>query len=423
MNKDRKQRYDVVVIGGGAAGVAAALGAARQGARTLLVERYGFLGGAAANANVLSYCGFYLPGDDHRLIVGGVGARVLAELERLGFDGSPMRAPSGNWIVMLDPEAVKIAMDRLVAEPGIDCRLHCSLIGAQRSATHIEAVTLFDHAGPFDVEAAAFVDASGDADLGHAAGVPTMAQAAPGRSPQVASFPVRLTGVPATVTVDRHALAALMPEFRNDNVRASVRPHGGHFIRLPGSGDLWWMGIDLVTDGLDSADLGAAERNARDLTWRFLELIRARLPGFQHAYISATGPQLGIRDSRQLQPQYRLTANDLLSGRLRDDGIACGCWPAEVHSGGGGPKFQPVGGNGYYHVPLASLQAVGVDNLWLGGRVIGCDELVYGSLRVMGTAFATGQAAGIAAAQRAAGDLAPDPVRVRAELLRQGAIL
>jgi hypothetical protein len=421
MSKHRTQRYDVVVIGGGAAGVAAALGAERQGAHTLLVERYGFLGGAAANANVLSYCGFYLAGPDHRLIVGGVGTRVLAELERLGFEASPIRAPSGNWIVMLDPEAVKVAMDRVVAESDIDCRLHCSLIGMNRSSARIEAVTLFDHIGPFDVEATAFVDASGDADLGQAAGVPTMAQAEPGRPRQVASFPVRFTGVPRDLTVERDALAALMPAFRNDIANAYVRQHGGHFIRLPGSHDLWWMGIDLVTGGLDSDDMGIAERNGRELAWRFLELLRARMPGFERAFIAATGPQAGIRDSRQLQTRYRLTDADVLSGRLRDDGIACGCWPAEVHAGPGGPKFRPVGGDGYYHVPLASLHAVDVDNLWLGGRVIGCDEMAYGSLRVMGTAFATGQAAGIAAAQ--CGNSAPDAVRVRAELLRQGAIL
>ena len=420
----RLDKYDVVVVGGGAAGVAAAVGARRHGARTLLVERYGFLGGEAASANVLSYCGFFKQGEKPQQVVGGVGASVLDGLARLGFEVAPLRAPSGNWIVMLDPEAIKYAIDRVVSAAQVDCRLHCSLIGAHRSGGRIEAVTLFDHAGAFDVEASALVDASGDANLGFAAQVPSMADLEPWRRRQVASFPVRFAGVAADINVDREALAALMAHFRNDDPQAFVRGHGGHFIRLPRSNDLWWMGIDLLTDGLDSSDLGVVERKARDFSWRFLELLRARLPGFAQAYIVATGPQLGVRDSRQLQTRYRITEHDVLQGLRRDDGVALGCWPAEVHSGtGNGPKFQPVGGDGCYHLPLAALRAVGIDNLWLGGRVIGCDELAYGSLRVMGTAFASGHAAGVAAAVCANGGSADDYRSVRQELLRQGALL
>ena len=285
------QRYDVVVVGGGAAGIAAAIGARRSGARTLLVERYGFMGGAATNANVLSYCGFYAQGDERRRVVGGAGVRVLETLAELGFDVAPVRAPSGNWIVMLDPEALKYAMDRIVAEYGVDCRLHCTLIGARRSAARIEAVTLFDHAGPFDVEAAAFVDASGDADLGFAAGVPPLTDPQSQRQRQLASFPVRIGGVPPHINVSRATLVALMEHFGAGDARAHVRRNGGHFLRLPRSNELWWMGIDLATDGLDSADLAAAERGGRDLAWKFFALLRARVPGFQEAYIGASGPE------------------------------------------------------------------------------------------------------------------------------------
>jgi glycine/D-amino acid oxidase-like deaminating enzyme len=417
----RTERYDVVVAGGGAAGVAAAVGACRRGARTLLVERYGFLGGQAANANVLSYCGFYARGDACRMVVSGVGADVLAKLAALGFDVAPIRAPSGNWIVMLDPEAIKYAVDRIVTLGGVDCRLHCSLTGAHRSSERIEAVSLLDGNGRLDVEAAAFVDATGDANLGFAAGVPLIRELQPLRRCQAASFPVRFCGVAPDLVVDRSALAALMSDFKNDSDTGYVRPEGGHFVRLPGSNDLWWMGIDLISDGLDSADLGKAERTGRELAWRFLELLRARLPGFRNAHIAATGPQLGIRDSRQLQTRYRISDNDVLSGRLRDDGVALGCWPAEIHNGTGGPKFQSVSGDGTYHIPLDALHALGCDNLWVGGRVIGGDEQAYGSLRVMGTAFATGQAAGVAAAFAAEGDGAPVDQSVRRELLNQGA--
>jgi len=419
----RALRYDVVVIGGGAAGVAAAVGAARRGARTLLIERYGFLGGEAANANVLSYCGFFVAGERARPAVGGVGQSVLGELAALGFDTTPIRAPSGNWIVMLDPEAIKRAMDRVTAVAGLDCRLHAHLVAAQRAGARIEGVTVHDAAGALEVEAAAFVDASGDAVLGFAAGAPTIADAEPARARQVASFPVRFGGIPADASVDRAVLAALMPRFDNGEGPARVRAHGGHFIRLPGSNDLWWMGIDAVTGGLDSGDLAAAERGARTLAWRFLEFVRGALPAFAHAHIAATGPQLGIRDSRQIVSRYRLTDDDLAVGRRRDDGVALGCWPAEVHAAGRAPRFAPVGGDGTYHIPVAALRAVGIDNLWLAGRTIGCDEGAYGSLRVMGTAFATGHAAGVAATLVDAASGNADIAAIRDELLRQGAML
>lgn len=423
MIRQRSQRYDVVIVGGGATGVAAAVGARQSGARTLVIERYGFLGGAATNAGVLSYCGFYVRGDQCRQVVGGAGARVLKTLSALGVNVAPIRAPSGNWIVTLDPEALKYALDRVVAERRVDCRLHCTLIGAQGSASRIEAVTLYDHAGPLEVEAAAFVDASGDADLGFAAGVPSFAETASKRQKQHASFTLRIGGVPPQVTVDGALLAELVPQIDPGDSKAHLRRNGGHFLRLPHSNELWWMGIDVVTDGLDSADLSLAERDGRDLAWRFFERLRATMPGFAHAFVAASGPQLGIRDSRQLQTRYCLTNDDVLSGRTRDDGIACGCWPAELHSGNAGPSFQPIGGDGYYHVPLAAIHAARVSNLWVGGRVIGCDERAYGSVRVMGTAFATGQAAGIAAAHFANRGSAEDAAPIRQELLRQGAIL
>lgn len=419
----RRERYDVAVVGGGAAGLAAAVGAARAGAHVLLVERYGFLGGAAANANVLSYCGFFAQGDEPRPMVGGIGVELLGEIATLGFDVTPQRAPSGNWIIVVDPEAVKRAFDGVVAREAIRCRLHSTLIGARCTEGHIAAVTLFDHAGPLDVEAGAFVDASGDADLAFAAGVPAMTDLDPARRRQAATLPVRIGGVPADVVVDRATLAALMAEIRNDDPRGSIRSTGGHVIRLPRSQDLWWMGINLITDGLDAAGMAAAEALGRDLAWRFVDVLRKCAPGCERAYIASTGPQLGIRDSRQALPRAMLTTDDVLSGRTRHDAVARGCWPAEVHQGLAGPTFQPVGGDGYFDIPLDVVRASRVENLWLAGRTIGCEQGAYGSIRVMGTAFATGHAAGIAAALAAPGGRAGDLAQVRRLLIDQGAVL
>jgi hypothetical protein len=134
----------------------------------------------------------------------------------------------------------------------------------------------------------------------------------------------------------------------------------------------------------------------------------------------STGPQLGIRESRRPAARHIISGADARDGRAAPTGIARAAWPIEVHGAPGKPSMIPIGGRGWFDVPLAALNAFGIDNLWLGGRIIGCDAEAHGSVRVMGTAFATGQAAGVAAAL-AAGGLDAD--RVRATLLGQGAIV
>ena len=422
--KISRERFDVVVAGGGAAGVAAAIGAARLGARTLLAERYGFLGGAATNALVLSYCGFYTGGADGRAperTVGGVGWALMQRLVAMGFDVAPVRSKSGNQIIMIDAEALKVAFDRLVLAEAIELRLHTRLVAAHRSGDRLEAVTLADHRGLFDVEAAAFVDASGEASLSAFAGVPMSQSGGPGAHLQPASLPVRIDGVPPEAVFDRALMTRLIADYNATAEYPMPRADGGVVMRLPVSNDIWWMTVDLVTDGLSGADLARAETSAREQSWRFLEVLR-RHPGFERAHLAATGPQLGIRESRRPFALRDVNGDDALHGRRSEEGIARASWPMEVHLAPGKQRFVPIGGDGFFDVPHAAIQARGLANLRLGGRVIGADAEAYGSVRVMGTAFATGQAAGVSAALLAAGQGAETP-RVRAALLSQDALV
>ena len=407
-------RHDVIVVGGGAAGVAAACGAARAGARVLLLERYGFLGGAATNANVLSYCGFFAAGNSATPAVRGIGGAVLDRLAAWGQDTAPVRAPSGNWIVMLDPEALKAALDAQIAADGVALGLHALVTDADRAGARLEAVRVTDHAGTHEIAAGAFVDASGESTLAVRAGVP----AAPGHGalPQAASFPVRLGGIAADAVPDRALLAARTAAFLEAHPGAPIRPSGGGLLRLPHSGEWWWMGIDLATDGLSFASLTAAEIEGRRLARAFLPVLRG-LAGFAGAFIAATGPQIGIRETRHVRARGMVTEADVTEGRPRADAIARGAWPIEVHATPGRPVFRPVGGAGVFGIGLDPLRADGVDNLFLAGRTIGADAAAYGSVRVMGTGFATGHAAGVMAA------LGVEPGRVRAALEGQGALL
>jgi hypothetical protein len=173
-------------------------------------------------------------------------------------------------------------------------------------------------------------------------------------------------------------------------------------VRLPLSGDFWSMAIDLRTNGLDPDDLAAAERLGREQAWQLVALLR-RHPGFEQAHLLATGPQVGVRETRRPLSRQDVQAADLRSGRQRGDGIARASWPMEVHHGPGRASFEPRGrcrpcrrAAGRPCAPTAWTTCCWPAAWW------GCDAQAYGSLRVMGTGFATGHAAGVAAARMAA---------------------
>jgi hypothetical protein len=162
---------------------------------------------------------------------------------------------------------------------------------------------------------------------------------------------------------------------------------------------MWWMMFDHAMPDLSSESFTSAEQAARGAAHDYTEVLRAHVPGFEQAYLSSTGPQIGIRESRHPPARYELTAEDLRSGRQRSDGVAKAAWPIEDHSVPGKPVYHSVGGDGFADIPLDCLRAKGLDNVYYAGRLIGADDMAYGSIRVMGTAFATGEAAGRAASQ------------------------
>jgi hypothetical protein len=397
MNPLKKKRYDVVVVGGGAAGTAAAIGAAKAGAHTLLVERYGFLGGAATHSQVLAYCGFYSQARAAVQHVAGVGDDVLREMNLLGVDTTPVYSRTGNWIVVLDAEATKLAFDRLLEFNQVALRLHSRLIDVRRSGDALASIIVSDHDGMHEIEATCFVDASGEASLSTFAGVDLRVATTDARSLQPASLPVRIGGIAKHAAIDRVLLMQLVRQYNLDAAEPILREDGGVILSLPLSGDIWWMTVDLNTGGLCGEDLGRAETAARRLAWTYLDVLRQH-PGFEGAYIVSTGPQLGIRETRHPQSQCDVNVRNATDGSRSADGIGRACWPMEVHESPGRVRYSPIGGAGFFDIPHQALLPKGVANLRLAGRTIGSDRDAYGSIRVMGTAFATGQAAGVSAA-------------------------
>ena len=397
MSRKPESDYDVVVAGGGAGGVGAALAAARMGARVLLVEKYGFLGGAATNAQVLAYCGFFQQGPEPIKAVEGAADLVLDELRKLGLDCTPFRSPTtSNWIILLEPEAVKLALDRVLAANGVDVLLHTRVAAVSRTADRIQSVTLAGMDGRSRVIGEAFVDATGDANLSLVAGVPCRTGNRDGQL-QAISAPIRIGGRNRRVPIDRDTIKTAFKAYKG--IWPSARDDGGIYTEVPNTGEMWWMMFDHPLADLSSESFSRAERAAREAAHDYVALLRAKVPGFEQAYLVQTGPQIGIRESRHPAARYDLTWEDLTTGRQREDGVAKAAWPMEDHSVAGRPTYAPIGGEGWASIPLDALRAKDIDNLYFAGRVIGADDRAYASIRVMGTAFATGDAAGAAAAQ------------------------
>lgn len=414
--------YDVVVAGGGAAGVGAALGAAKAGARVALVEKYGFLGGAATNAQVLAYCGFFHQGDEPIQAVAGAGEQVLDAMRALGVECRPYKSETtGNWIVLLEPERLKIALDRICAEHDIDVMLHNRIAAAQTRDGRIQSVTVAGVEGTAELTAPAFVDASGDANLALFAGLPMRIGDGEGRI-QAYTMPLRIGGLAPDTRIDRKAMMAAVDSYNRQTNDPIHRSDGGIYTKVPGTTDLWWLIIDRAMTDLSSPQFTRAEQSAREMAFALVEVLRAEVSGFENAWLAQTGPQIGIRETRHPAARTNVAHADVLEGRLRDDAIARAAWPIELHGEAGRPLYESVGGSGYYHVPLGAIEADGIDNLWYGGRVIGADPMAYGSIRVMGTAFATGEAAGTAAALTGHG-ARTDIGQLQAQLTAQGALL
>ncbi|QRF24122.1 FAD-dependent oxidoreductase [Alicyclobacillus sp. TC] len=416
---DRNVTYDVVVVGGGSAGVAAAVGAARMGASTLLLEKNPYFGGAATHSSVLTYCGFFAQQDPLLQVVGGVGNELLERLRRYGVYREPYRNPrTGNVIVPLDSELTKLALDDLVLQHRVTPLLHCQVIEVERSGDCVSTVIGYDHAGKLRISAQAFVDASGDADLSALSGAEVV-QGSPEGMVQASTLVMRIGGVHPSVSLDKSIFEQAIQKAKQEGYR-HLSKERGMLLRLPKSGDVLAMFADEDVDALQSAQLTKAEISARKQAWEYMDVFCKYIPGFENAYLVQTGPAMGVRETRHVLGNYILSGEDVVNGIRHDDAVARGGWPIEIHRPGKPAEYLSIKNQAYYDIPLRSLTVRGFKNLWCAGRIISCDALAFASVRVMGTAFATGHAAGVAAAYYAA-TKKYDVTAIRQELIQQGA--
>lgn len=412
--------YDVVVVGGGSAGIAAAVGAAAFGAKTLLIERNPYFGGQVVNCSIPTYDGFFTRADPFEQVVGGVGQKVIDKLTTLHACEKPLRSPWGNVMLPVNNEAVKVALDECIEESGADFRLYTRVVGTKVVDEQIRTIECVDDNGMFTIEAAAFVDASGECNLTAMAGGETFTPNPDAM--QVGTLLSRYSGVVPTADFNPKKVKAAIALARKEGI-GPLSKDAGLLMRATGSNDVIAMLANEKVNGLDSASLTKAEIAARKQARAYLEAFRRFLPGFENAYINQTGPQLGIRETRHTCGEYTITREDVVNAKRQIDAVARGCWPVERHTDAKtSAVYEWVKDDSYYDIPLRALKTKGLKNLWAAGRTISCDLIAFASVRVMGTAFATGHAAGVAAgifAQNGATEIK----QVQNELVRQNAII
>jgi hypothetical protein len=445
----RHEGIDVLVVGGGNAGCAAALAAARHGARTMLVERYGFLGGTATAAMVGPWMTFH---SGSERIVGGIAQEIVERLIALGGSQGHI-ADSSDYVPTItpfDPEIHKALLFELMRESGVRLLLHSVVTGVRKDADGaVRGVRFQTVGGQREIRARRTIDATADAVVAAMAGAAVMQGDALGRV-QPASLMLRISHV------DLGKLARYVAQ-NPEQMRSSLKAHEREpkaLSAVAGLYDLWnaarasgavsiprelvsffaspypdevTVNMTRVTDvdPLDPDDLTRAEVEARRQAMELMAFFKRDVPGFADARIAATGTQIGIRESRRIVGTYTLTAADVLEGRTFPDAVARSAYPIDIHNpSGAGTTTHRLAPGASYEIPYRCLVPQSVEDLLVAGRCISTTHEALASVRLTPTVMTLGQAAGTAAALSLEApvarmrDVAPD--RLRAALVADG---
>jgi len=417
---------DVLVAGGGSAGCVAAIAAARTGARVLLVERHGSLGGIGTSV-LDTFYGFYTPGPNTK-VVGGIAQEVVDALTARDSAFIRPNTYGAGGGVTYSPEVLTMLWDELVTGSGADVLFHTTAIDVVLDAAgNVTDVLLATRNGLLRASAKVIVDCTGDADICARAGA-GYDGAETGEPVQALTTTFRV----ANVDTDR---ARSFPKDELFELMAQAASNGDY--RLPRQeGSIHRTPVDGVSlanmtrvEGVDPTDirqLTRAEMDGRRQVGEYVRFLRDLVPGYEKASLVGLATHIGVREARRIHGDYQLTADDVLGARRFDDGIAqCGA-PIEDHSGGTDTLWRYIPGNGVYDIPLRCLLPKGLHNVIVAGRCLSATHEAHASARSIAQCMAMGQAAGTLAALSSASRLAPRQIKVaalRSRLSADGAIL
>src|SRR6266478_7456229 len=426
--------YEVVVLGGGPAGIAAAVAAARAGRRTLLIERYGFLGGMGTAAGVTNFCGLHANvfGEMHR-VVQGIASELLARIDRLGGLNAPHLIFGKILAQAYDTAAYKIAADDLLLSHKVELLFHALGAGVvMHDARRINALVVETKAGRQAIAADIFIDCSGDGDLAAWAGAPFEVGDDEGHM-LYPSMMFRLNGIDPDKAGDAWRT---IPQLMEKAEAAGTHrfPRKAAIVRPQRSGIEWRVNFTQLAredgraiNGIEPDDLTRGEIEGRKQALAAFEFLRT-VPGFEKSYIVDLPPQLGIRETRRVAGGYMLSGEDVLGCASFEDSIGVNGWPMESHVAGDVVfTFPPIPeSRGFNELPYRMLTPEGIDNLLVAGRCASMTHDGQSAARVSGACFVMGEAAGTAAALALDGNAVPREIavgRLQQQLKQQGAFI
>lgn len=388
---------EIVVIGGGSSGANAAIAAGSEGKKTLLIERYGFIGGTSTTI-LDTFYGFYIPGSTKRKVVGGTADRVLNKLkEREAMFLRPNTYGAGTGVTY-DPEVLKVVWEELLVESNVDVLLHSFVVDVVVENKKITGIVIVNKSGYTLVKADVFIDASGDGDVSYLAGfaydgihshIPVQSL--------TTTFRISNVNEEKTKTFSKQDMWNWMKEANASGKYHLPREEGSvHITTIPGV-----MATNMVRlsvpDPTDISELSKAEIKGRKQALEYFRFMKDYLPGYEDAHFLNFSTQIGIRETRRIIGEYTLTKEDVLAAAKFDDAIAeCGA-PIEDHHANSDTKWEYLPDGATYQVPYRCLVPKGSINLLVAGRCLSATHDAHASVRSMGQCMATGQAAGTAA--------------------------
>jgi hypothetical protein len=423
---------DVVVVGAGTAGCCAALAAARSGCKdVLLIERYGFLGGTSTQM-LDTFYGFFTPGDRPRKVVGGIPDLVVDKLDEAKAVFLRPNTYGAGTGVNYNPERLKLVWDELLLSAGVRVLLHTTLADAETSADGmIRSVVIFTKRGFFRIEAKRFIDASGDADLCHLAGIPCE-KAGEHDPAQTLTTTFRMSNVDLPVyelAGGKKVLMQRMAEAVDKGTHRLPRKTGS-LHRMNAEGCISTVAVRVAdVDATNFEQLTLAEQEGRRQAFIFEKFFRDCVPGFAQSNIIGLSHQIGVRETRRVYGEYRLTKADCLGvARFADRVLLCGA-PIEDHRAtqdGEETLWGHVPNGDAYDVPYRTLVPRGRDDIWVAGRCFSATHDAHASCRSMAQTMAMGQAVGTAAGLSLLNDCSAreiDVSELQEHLRKSGAVL
>ncbi|MFM7490969.1 MAG: FAD-dependent oxidoreductase [Actinomycetota bacterium] len=426
--------YEVVVVGAGSAGATAAIAAAQAGARTLLVDRLPFAGGTSTGV-LDTFYGFYTPGEKAKKVVGGIPDQVVAELRALGNVVERPNTYGAGTGITYNPEHLKVAWERLLRRSKVDLLLHSLVHDVKVSNSKIDQIFLANRSGIYNVPGQVFIDGTGDADLTHLAGLPY--ERAGDISPaQTLTTTFRMVNVDMVKRkqITKDELHKLMQTANAEGFELPRREGSDHITTVPNATATVMTRLDSIRakgEGFESVVedpffLTESETLGREQALEYARFLKARVPGYENAELYGLSTFLGIRETRRVYGDYRVTREDVLTARQFDDQIGlCGA-PIEDHHSGDGTQWRYLPEGSAVGIPLAALRVSESENVLVAGRCFSASHDAHASIRSMGQCMAMGAAAGINAALAVANKktIREVPIDTIQEALRKsGAIL